>query len=202
MARGIIYCMTTSVNWLVIIGKSRIENFKRRMYMLESNGYNQVNGLKRRFAIEVDDYDEKENLLKEVFRKSMVGTSELFAVNEDIVVQLLSSFEGKQIYPEDISKEEVFTISADELEGNNNDKNIVPDGLYYIFEKIDGKQNIKAEMKVENGEFFVLKGSKCNEVNDKWTSETRRKANIENGILMEDTKCNSLSAAGWVILRI
>ena len=41
MARGIIYCMTTSVNGLVKIGKSRIENFKRRMYMLESNGYNQ-----------------------------------------------------------------------------------------------------------------------------------------------------------------
>ena len=62
MARGIIYCMTTIVPGLVKIGKTGKDNFEQRMYTLEHNGYVQVVGLKRRFAIEVDDYDEKEKL--------------------------------------------------------------------------------------------------------------------------------------------
>ena len=37
-----------------------MDNFEKRMYQLERNGYFNVVGLKRKFAIEVDDYDEKE----------------------------------------------------------------------------------------------------------------------------------------------
>ncbi len=39
------------------------------MYNLERHGYNNVVGLKREFAIEVDDYDEKEKLLDDIFSK-------------------------------------------------------------------------------------------------------------------------------------
>lgn len=63
MAKGIIYCMTTIVPGLVKIGKTGSENFEQRMYNLEINGYVNVVGLKRRFAIEVEDYDEKEILI-------------------------------------------------------------------------------------------------------------------------------------------
>lgn len=63
MANGIIYCMITIVPGLVKIGKTGSENFEQRMYNLEINGYANVVGLKRRFAKEVEDYDEKEILI-------------------------------------------------------------------------------------------------------------------------------------------
>ena len=76
MARGVIYCMTTIVDGLVKIGKTRKENFEQRMYNLEHNGYVQIVGLKRRFAIEVEDYDEKETLIQEIIRKSNIENTE------------------------------------------------------------------------------------------------------------------------------
>ena len=71
MARGIIYVMTTVVPGLIKIGKTGTDNYESRMYQLERNGYYNVVGLKRRFAIEVEDYDEKEKLLDEIFVRVM-----------------------------------------------------------------------------------------------------------------------------------
>ncbi len=202
MAKGIIYCMTTIVPGLVKIGKTGKENFKRRMYDLEHNGYVQVVGLKRRFAIEVEDYDEKENLIHELFSKSNIANTELFAIDVELVVQLLSSLEGKQIYPETISKEEVFITATDEAQQNTykTKKNLIPNDLYYITGKKKGKETIKATMKVENGKFIVLKGSTCASCNKDWMPESRRTANVENGVLMENVECNSPSTAGWIPL--
>lgn len=59
MTKGIIYAMTTVVPGLIKIGKTGCNNFEQRMYNLEHNGYFNVVGLHRRFAIEVEDYDEK-----------------------------------------------------------------------------------------------------------------------------------------------
>jgi hypothetical protein len=64
--------------------------------------------LKRFFAIEIDDYQEKERLLHEIFSKQQIGDSELFALDYDLVRQLLLSFEGKVIYPKDVNKEKEF----------------------------------------------------------------------------------------------
>ena len=94
MSKGIIYIMTTAVAGLIKIGKTRTDQFENRMRQLESNGYSNVVALKRCFAIEVDDYDEKENLLHEIFSKSQVGDSELFALNKELAIRLLSSLEG------------------------------------------------------------------------------------------------------------
>lgn len=113
MARGILYVMETVVPGLIKIGKTGTNNFESRMYTLEHNGYYNVTGLKRRFAIEVDDYDEKEQLLDTIFSKSKVTGSELFAVDINLVVQLLSSFDGKVIYPKKESKEHVFDAAAE-----------------------------------------------------------------------------------------
>jgi hypothetical protein len=78
------------------------------MRSLEANGYYNVSGLKRFFAIELEDYIDKENLLKEIFNKHRVGDSELFALDYDLVRQLLLSFDSKVIYPKDINKEKQF----------------------------------------------------------------------------------------------
>ncbi len=108
MAKGIIYLITTAVSGLVKIGKTGINNYPERMRFLEANGYYNVSGLKRYFAIGLDDYDEKESLLHEIFGKHQVGSSELFALDQDLARQLLLSFDGKIIYPERIDKEREF----------------------------------------------------------------------------------------------
>lgn len=108
MAKGIIYLMTTAVSGLIKIGKTRADSYQERMRFLESNGYYNVAGLKRFFAIELEDYDDKESLLHEIFSKHQVGNSELFALDQDLVRQLLLSLDGRIIYPEKVNKEKEF----------------------------------------------------------------------------------------------
>ena len=108
MAKGVLYVMTAAVSGLIKVGKTKTRNYQERMRQIESTGYHNVTGFKRLFAIEVDQYDEKEKLLKEIFSKHQVGGSEIFALDQDLVVQLLTSFDGKLIYPEKISKKVEF----------------------------------------------------------------------------------------------
>ena len=108
MSKGIVYIMTTAVSGLIKIGKTGSSSYKERMRFLEGNGYNNVVGLKRFFAIELDDYDDKESLLHEVFSKHRVGSSELFALDEELVQQLLLSFDGNIIYPGAVDKDKEF----------------------------------------------------------------------------------------------
>jgi hypothetical protein len=117
--RGTIYIMTTAVSGLIKIGQTSISNYQERMRNLEANGYYNVSGLKRFFAIELEDYNDKEILLKEIFSKHRVGDSELFALDYDLVRQLLLSFEGKVIYPKDINKEKEFDeVSKARVQGS------------------------------------------------------------------------------------
>lgn len=106
--KGIIYIMTTAVSGLIKIGQTGTANFQERMRFLEANGYYNVSGLKRFFAIEMNDYKQKERLLHEIFNKQQIGDSELFALEYDLVRQLLLSFDGKVIFPKDINKEKEF----------------------------------------------------------------------------------------------
>lgn len=100
--------MTTAVSGLIKIGKTGTSNYQERMRFLESNGYYNVSGLKRFFAIELEDYDDKESLLHEIFNRSQVGSSELFSLDQELVRQLLLSFDGDVIYPEKVNKEREF----------------------------------------------------------------------------------------------
>ena len=99
MVKGIIYIMTTAIDGLVKIGRTETKRFNSRMTELEMHGYRNVTGLKRFFAIEVDDYLKKELLLHDIFSKSRISDTELFALNKDIVKELLDAFEGTQVYP-------------------------------------------------------------------------------------------------------
>jgi hypothetical protein len=73
--------MTTAVSGLIKIGQAGTSNYEERMRVLESNGYYNVSGLKRFFAIEMSDYKQKEKLLHEIFNKQKIGDSELFALD-------------------------------------------------------------------------------------------------------------------------
>lgn len=103
--KGIVYIITTTVSGLIKIGKAGMKNYKERMRFLEANGYHNVTGLKRFFAIELEDYDDKESLLHEIFSKYQVGDSELFALDCELAKQLLLAFDGKVVYPENVDKE-------------------------------------------------------------------------------------------------
>lgn len=199
MARGIIYVMTSVVPGLIKLGKTSTSNFESRMYTLERNGYSNVVGLKRRFAIEVDDYDEKEVLLDDIFSKSRISNTELFALDIDLVIQLLSSFEGTQIYPETTTKEKSFDDATKERMVKAN-WSIIPNGIYYLSETKKGFGKITATMQVEDGMFIVLKGSICAPAKDGWVPESRRNASIKDNILQDDVTCNSPSTAGWIPL--
>ena len=199
MAKGIIYVMTTVVPGLIKIGKAGVDNFESRMYTLERNGYSNVVGLKRRFAIEVDEYDDKERLLDEIFSKSRVPNTELFALDVDLVIQLLSSFDGRQIYPEMTSKKESFKEATRERQGRD-DWDKIPDGVYYLSETRKGYWKVNGTMRVEDGAFIVQKGSTCAPVTAQWAPEARRSAPIQNDILQADVSCNSPSTAGWVVM--
>lgn len=199
MSRGIIYVMTTVVPGLVKIGKTGTENFESRMYQLERNGYFNVVGLKRKFAIEVEDYDEKEVLIDEIFAKSRVMNSELFALDADLVVQLLASLEGRQVYPQTVTKDEVFTYATVERQLNADVGNL-PAGEYYLERQVRGYGKVTAKMCVENGVYTVIKGCKCLPIRASWAPEVCRMAPIENGVLLEDVTVSSPSMAGFLVL--
>ena len=201
MAKGIIYVMTTVVPGLIKIGKTGSSNFEQRMYNLEKNGYSNVVGLKRCFAIEVEDYDGKERLLDEIFSKSRVENTELFAMDVNLAMRLLSSFEGKQVFPTDQSKEEVFDTAT-----ANSDLALIPEGTYYFERKIKAwnGNTVTGTMEVKKGKFIVKKGSVICPIEGKGNSTTvhklRNTVKIVNNLLGEDVQLSSPSAAGGLLI--
>lgn len=199
MAKGIIYLMTTVVPGLIKIGKTRNDQFENRMRFLESNGYANITGLKREFAIEVDGYDDKEKLIHDIFSKSRIVGTELFALDIEIAKSLLASLDGKQIYPKDKSKKEVFKESTEEIKLKMSE-GFIPDGEYVLNRNIKGFGKVKGKAIVKNGVFVLLKGSFCNNIDKKHAPSIRRNAKIKDNILQEDIICMNPSSAGWVII--
>ena len=176
MAKGIIYLMTTVVSGLIKIGKTRNDQFEKRMRVLESNGYANITGLKREFAIEVDGYDDKE-----------------------IAKSLLASLDGKQIYPKDKSKKEVFKESTEEIKLKS-DVGFIPDGDYVLNRSIKGFGKVNGKATVKDGVFKVLKGSLCGKTGKGYIPVIRRNAKIKDNILQEDIVCMTPSSAGWIVI--
>lgn len=193
MSKGIIYIMTTAVSGLIKIGKTRTDQFKNRMYRLESNGYSNVAALKRCFAIEVDDYDEKESLLQEIFSKSQVGKTELFALNKDLVIRLLCSFEGRQIFPEQEKKESFEQAEISNREGL--------DGRYFYNDK-NGRH--VAELRKNGVKYILCSGSVLAQNYEGINSPGWRKIRetlklTKDGELSKNLKCSSPSMAAALV---
>ena len=75
--------------------------------------------------------------MHEIFSKSRVPNTELFALDIDLVIQLLSSFKGRQVYPELETKEEVYNKSKNEFKSKQY-VNLIPDGTYTLNRSIRG----------------------------------------------------------------
>ncbi len=210
---GIIYIMTTSVNGLIKIGKT--DNFKNRMNFLEQNGYWNVSGLKRFFAVRVDNYDRKEKLIHTMFSKSQVANSELFALDKHVAQELLESFGGEQVYPEvenklsKVSQKKPTTnVSAPKT------KWIV----CHMGRKIKAWKNKipDAKLEIRNGKYVLLAGSELSPVESSSASQNTRKrresAKIKNNVLMAEEVFDSPSATsdfvcfcsdnGWTSWRL
>ncbi len=204
MAKGIIYVMTTAVPGLIKIGKTGSNNFEQRMYNLEHDGYRNVTALKRSFAIEVEDYDEKESLLHTIFEKSRLADTELFAIDVNIVIQLLSSFDGNMIYPISETKDEVFDTAADNSKGK-----LIPNGKYtFERKKKSDNKTVKATTVIQNGSWTLLKGSVLgiteNPGVSKIAKKTRNNMPLDSkGRLLEDFELGecSPSFAGVVVMN-
>ena len=196
--------MTTAVPGLIKIGKTGSGNYEQRMYNLEHDGYRNVTALKRTFAIEVDDYDDKENLLHNIFEKSRVADTELFAVDVNIAIQLLSSFEGPVVYPKTEKKEEIFEEAVDISKSL-----LIPDGQYkFERKKKSDNRTVKATAIIQNGNWRLLKDSILGLHEDKGLSlkarDVRKTMAIDsNGKLLEDTDLGvcTPSFAGALVMK-
>lgn len=202
MAKGVLYIMTTVVDGLIKIGKTQTNQFENRMYQLESNGYKNVTGLKRKFAIEVEDYGEKEILLHNLFDRSRVPNTELFAMDVDLAVSLFSALEGNQIYPSPTvqTKSQVFADAAENVSSSG-----LPEGTYYLQRKIKSTgETIKATMRHSGGKYTVLAGSNFSPVTADSISDVlkkrRKNAKVHAGKLSNDEVFNSPSYAAVFIL--
>ena len=187
MSKGIIYIMTSVVPGLIKIGKTGSGNFEKRMYELELNGYRNVTGLKRAFAIEVDEYDEKETLLHTIFEKSQLSNTELFSLDIDTATQLLSSFEGDVVYPKNESKTDIFNDATD-----NSKSRLIPDGEYHFEKKkVSDNKKVMATAIISNGKWTLKQGSVLGITEDAGGSNKAKSTRAtmpldDNGMLLED----------------
>lgn len=194
MAKGIIYLMSTAVQGLVKIGKTQTVQFENRMRYLESNGYFNVVGLKREFAIEVEDYDAKEILLHQIFERSQVSNSELFSVNLDMVKQLLASFSGRIIYPKSTSAEKEFDKAVNEITST-----------FYIKGKSrQSEKEFSGTLIKTDGKYILKKESIIADVGEKyldsgWAKAERQMKIDGKGILQEDFEISSPSTAASIV---
>ena len=174
------------------------------MRTLEGNGYKNITGLKRQFAIEVDDYSEKETLLKSIFDIARIGQTEFFALNIDLVKQLLSSFEGTIIYPAEETKEEVFNEATEIIEDQKYAK-LVPDGNYYLERKLkkDGNVAVKARMDVVDGVFYIRSGEQVSTIEGVGLSPGIRGLRddyVNEGVVSSDVPFSSPSGAASFVI--
>ncbi len=204
MSKGIIYIMTSVLPGLIKIGKTGSDQFEKRMDFLEKNGYRNITGLKRKFAIEVEEYDEKETLLHTIFEKSQVANTEMFSLDVDTAIQLLSSFEGTVIYPKNESKIDIFNDATDSSKSR-----AIPDGVYH-FERKKGSDNkkVKATAVIEDGKWTLKKGSILGISEGAGVSKSAQSIRAilpmdSNGVLQEDYEIGSCtpSFAGCVVMN-
>lgn len=205
MPKGIIYLMSTAVPGLVKIGKSRSDCFEQRMYNLEHDGYRNVTALKREFAIEVEDYDDKEKMLHTIFEKSQLSDTELFALDKNIAIQLLSSFDGRVVFPKNETKEEIFEVATD-----NGTSKRIPDGKYTFKrkKKSDNNKTVSATAEIKNGIWTLKRGSILGITEDVGVSKKAKSARLDlqmddNGRLLEDAELGACSPshAGAVVMN-
>lgn len=173
MAKRIIYVCSTIIPGLIKIGKSKSNRFEERKRFFESSGYRNCSGLKRQFAIEVDDYDQVEKDVSEIFKAHQVGNTELFACNIERVIKALSRFNGRIIFPVNETKEENVKKANEGIASSE-----LPEGDYTFKSERKGYQGT---MRVENGILTLLASAKLVELSKEVKKRINKLGSNKNG---------------------
>ena len=198
MEKGIIYVATSEIEGLVKIG--RTQNFEKRKKELETQGYYRQR-CEMIFAIKVDQYEFKENLLHKIFGKSRAGKTEFFAEDVKLVIQTMSAFEGTQIYPTNESKEQIFNDVSEQILVEDG---VIPKGEYTLKIKIKATNSYCSGILLINdeGKMILKKGAILGPLSPKkqmtWydLGEEIRK----NGFILDrDVPCKSISMAAALV---
>lgn len=143
-------------------------------------------------------YEEKERLLDSLFSRSRVSNTELFSLNINEVIQLLSSFEGKIVYPAQENKARIFENATEVVETA-----LIPDGTYTLDVKQKDNRRVHAEMIVKNGKLTVKKGANLGAVRnltvESWKA-ARNDLQEKDGVSRKDFSATTPSMASAVVL--
>ena len=198
MSKGIVYVARSEIEGLIKIGIT--QNLKKRMHELETMGYWRQK-CEIVFAIEVEDYEAKEDLLHSIFGKSRVGKTELFAEDIELVKQTMLAFDGKKVFPEEGTQEELFKEVTEVINVRNG---VIPEGTYYLDTKIQGtKDRCTGTMVVtEERKLILQKGAVFGPLTQKspmaWM-DIRKGLNVKDNVLQEDLECSSPSMAAAIV---
>ena len=137
--------------------------------------------------------------LDTIFSKSQVPNTELFALDVNLVIQLLSSFDGKQIYPPAETKEATFTQATE-----NREIALIPNGTYKMSRKLKNVGiTATAKLEIIDGQIILKAGSTISPQEfpglTKTWSEKRKTLDVDNGVLQEDVQCVSVSEASSLV---
>ena len=198
MARGIVYVAKSEIDGLIKIG--RTQNLKKRMHELDTAGYYRQR-CEIVFAIEVDEYEDKEDLLHSIFGKSQVGDTEFFAEDIELVKQTMLAFDGKKVYPEEGSQEDMFKEVTEVINVKNG---VIPEGLYYLDTKVQKtKERCSGILEVTKERKLILqKGAVLGALTQKtpmaWM-KVREGLKVEGNVLQEQLECSSPSMAAAIV---
>ena len=149
-------------------------------------------------------YDDKEAMLHTIFEKSRVSDTELFALDVNIAMQLLASFDGTVIFPKTETKDEVFDAATD-----NSRSKLIPNGTYtFERKKMSDNKVVHATAVIDNGRWTLLRGSILGVAEDVGVSQkakaVRATLPLDNGgKLLEDVELGACSPshAGTVVMN-
>ena len=202
MAKGILYVMETNFNRAVVFDCVGVQDYRGEMERLEKAKLAGIGDLKETYAVLVDGYEQKGALLKKIFEHRKIAQDNLFIMDSDMLIQLLKSFNGDQIYPSLPPEEDLVSalrsyVPAERTIKENWGK--VPSGMYYLSESRKLLGHIKAQMQVVGGLFVVKAGSQCFPTIG-LAPRVREKAVIVDGVLQDDVVCHSPTAAATVVM--
>lgn len=124
--------------------------------------------------------------------------TELFALDVDLFIQLISSFEGRQLYPKEESKKESLENSTRELRDKSG-VDLIPDGVYTFETNLLKFGKAKGIMVVEYDKLILKKGSLCAPFTHKNPPSILKTARFDNRVLQNDLICNSPSMATRIV---
>ena len=127
-------------------------------------------------------------------KKSRLSDTELFALDINVAIQLLSSFDGTMVYPKTETKEDAFDTATDNGKGK-----LIPDGTYHFKrrKKSDNKF-VVATAVINEGRWTLLKGSILGITEDVGGSQRAKSIRMTmpidaNGKLLEDFELGACS---------